>query len=147
MVFGYLCTGHVRQYTVEKRVYRFGRSKRLLSEAEYAGDHELAIERIGHRGLNRPEYVVLWFETSDVEQAWDVVRDLLRFNVFVDTETKRPESIDLQYDLGDNYVSVTGTNLQDFEKWLTESAEKLLHEIKLGEQAESDRAEGEVAEE
>ena len=140
MVFGYLCTGHVRQYTVEKRVYRFGRSKRLLSEAEYAEDHELAIERIGHRGLNRPEYVVLWFETgcrAGLGCRSGLVT-LQRFRGHGDQATREHRPA----------VRSRGQlHLQDFEKWLTESAEKLLHEIKLGEQAESDRAEGEVAEE
>ena len=130
VVFGFMCTGHVRQYTVEKRIFRFGRSKRVLHQLGYNECRELAVERLGHRGLNRPEAVMFWFETTDVDKAWEVVVDLLRFNCYVSTETSRPESIVSQYEIGDNFYSVTGATYTDFGKWLDQSAEKLLHEIK-----------------
>ena len=119
VVYGYLCFGRTPE---GRKVYRFGKSKRLLHDAEFSEDKEVAIERIGCRGLNRPEEVMFWIETSSIECTWDNLLGILRNHYRIDTETPRPK-VEHRNQIGDKYFTLAcETTTENFGKYLHEAA-------------------------
>jgi hypothetical protein len=108
VVFGYRCQGRDAD---NNYIFRFGRSTRTKLEelAHFDQDErkKVAIERLGQQfgGLNKPELVIMWEEVSDMNKAWELVRDYLHGHFWVRTETSRPE-FKPEARFGDNYFSV-----------------------------------------
>jgi hypothetical protein len=110
VVFGYLCSG---RFADDRRIYRFGRStKTNLAELSHIDQDErkkVAIARLGQQfgGLNTPEHIVMWEESSDVHKAWNLTRDYLHGHLWVRGKniTSRPKFVQ-EVRFGDTFFSV-----------------------------------------
>ena len=135
IVFGYLCSGK-GGHAHDNKVYRFGRSSKI----DYATVEHLdvdvktivLIDRLGQAfsGLNRPQKVILWAPVSDMHRAWDIVREYLREDCFVQTsKTERPIIVQ-EYQLGDNFFSLgSKATPSEFGEHLEEAFGQLLEQV------------------